>query len=190
MTPISWPILHHEGHLTTESSHIYRAVYQTFFKICWARTRSFVKLSLWSITWEFWKNWSPFTVCGYGCLYSCGKISISLSNFNNIPLLYALVFQISPEDKFALSIITYIGCGLSLVGVVGAMLSIILFTYVSEYRRALSMVNPIILIFWYCLIVFRGLSSERNIIHANLLASMAVYQVIFLAGIEPTGNKV
>lgn len=38
--------------------------------------------------------------------------------------------------------------------------------------------------------VDRGLNNDRNIIHANLLTSMAIAQIIFLAGIEQTKNEV
>ena len=41
---------------------------------------------------------------------------------------------------------------------------------------------------WYFSI--RGLRSERNLIHLNLSVSIGIFQVIFLAGIEATSNKV
>lgn len=36
----------------------------------------------------------------------------------------------------------------------------------------------------------RGLRSERNLIHLNLSLSIGAFQIIFLAGIEATGNEV
>lgn len=37
---------------------------------------------------------------------------------------------------------------------------------------------------------YRGLRSERNLIHLNLSLSIGTFQIIFLAGIEATSNEV
>lgn len=71
--------------------------------------------------------------------------------------------SMSNANQFALSVITYVGCSLSLFGAIGAIASFVLFT---------------------------RLSSDRHIIHGNLLISIAISQTIFLAGIERTQNKI
>ncbi|KAM7445445.1 hypothetical protein ABFA07_006051 [Porites harrisoni] len=70
--------------------------------------------------------------------------------------------SLSEANQFALMLITYVGCGLSLLGSVAAIASLILFTQ---------------------------LNTDRHIIHGNLLISIAISQTIFLAGIEQTRNK-
>jgi len=73
--------------------------------------------------------------------------------------------EISPSttNQFALSIITYVGCGLSLFGAIAAIASFVLFTQ---------------------------LNNDRHIIHGNLLLSIAISQTIFLAGVGHTENKI
>ncbi|XP_073241164.1 adhesion G-protein coupled receptor D1-like [Porites lutea] len=70
--------------------------------------------------------------------------------------------SLSEANQFALMLITYVGCGLSLLGSVAAIASLVLFTQ---------------------------LNTDRHIIHGNLLISIAISQTIFLAGIEQTRNK-
>ncbi|XP_032234741.2 adhesion G-protein coupled receptor D1 isoform X2 [Nematostella vectensis] len=71
--------------------------------------------------------------------------------------------KMSAVHQQALSIITYVGCALSLLGIT---LSVIIFTCVT------------------------GLRSKRNMIHLNLAINVGIVQVIFLAGIEATSNLV
>ncbi|XP_073235129.1 uncharacterized protein [Porites lutea] len=71
--------------------------------------------------------------------------------------------QNSEKDKLALSIITYIGCGVST-----AALAITLIVLLS----------------------IESLSSERHKIHMNLALSLLLAQALFLAGIRKTSNKV
>ncbi|XP_067039054.1 adhesion G protein-coupled receptor L4-like [Acropora muricata] len=71
--------------------------------------------------------------------------------------------SIAPQHAVALEIITYVGCALSLAGV---LLTVGIISCLS------------------------GLRSERNLIHLNLSVAIGIFQVIFLAGIEATTNKV
>ncbi|CAH3039846.1 unnamed protein product [Porites evermanni] len=71
--------------------------------------------------------------------------------------------QNSKKDKLALSIITYIGCGVST-----AALAITLIVLLS----------------------IESLSSERHKIHMNLALSLLLAQALFLAGIRKTSDKV
>ncbi|KAJ7330241.1 hypothetical protein OS493_022765 [Desmophyllum pertusum] len=93
---------------------------------------------------------STHTVC------ACGH----LTNF--AILMGSAEFSLSKANKFALSVITYVGCVLSLFGAVGAITSFVVFTQ---------------------------LNTDRHIIHGNLLISIAISQTIFLVGIEQTQNK-
>nr|XP_058964395.1 adhesion G-protein coupled receptor D1-like [Pocillopora verrucosa] len=71
--------------------------------------------------------------------------------------------ELSEEDHFALSIITYIGCGVS----TGALIiTVIVFLSVES------------------------LSSERHKIHTNLVVSLLFANVLFLAGINETSSPV
>lgn len=90
------------------------------------------------------------TVC------ACGH----LTNF--AVLMGSGEYLVSKADKFALGIITYVGCILSLFGAVGAITSFAVFTQ---------------------------LNTDRHIIHGNLLVSIAISQTIFLFGIEQTENE-
>ncbi|KAL9984194.1 hypothetical protein ACROYT_G006465 [Oculina patagonica] len=96
------------------------------------------------------KSNNTHTVC------ACGH----LTNF--AILMGSGEFSLSKANKFALSIITYVGCVLSLFGAVGAITSFAVFTQ---------------------------LNTDRHIIHGNLLISIAISQTIFLIGIEQTQNK-
>ncbi|XP_067052807.1 adhesion G protein-coupled receptor L4-like isoform X2 [Acropora muricata] len=71
--------------------------------------------------------------------------------------------ELSDSDKLALSIITYIGCGLSTVALA---LTLIVFLSVES------------------------LSTDRHKIHMNLTLSLLLAQVLFLAGIKETSNQV
>ncbi|XP_020624322.1 adhesion G protein-coupled receptor L3-like [Orbicella faveolata] len=71
--------------------------------------------------------------------------------------------EVDESHAVALEIITYVGCGLSLIGVTLTVVIII------------------------CL---SGVRSERNLIHVNLSLSIGIFQIIFLAGIEATSNEV
>jgi len=71
-------------------------------------------------------------------------------------------FSLSKANKFALNVITYVGCVLSLLGSVAAITSFVFFTQ---------------------------LNTDRHIIHGNLLISIAISQTVFLVGIEQTHNK-
>ncbi|XP_022779945.1 adhesion G protein-coupled receptor L4-like [Stylophora pistillata] len=71
--------------------------------------------------------------------------------------------EVDKSHIVALQIITYVGCGLSLMGVTLTVFVI----------AALS-----------------GLRSERNLIHLNLSLSIGIFQIIFLAGIEATNNEI
>ncbi|XP_015754902.1 PREDICTED: adhesion G-protein coupled receptor D1-like [Acropora digitifera] len=71
--------------------------------------------------------------------------------------------ELSHRDKLALSIITYVGCGVSTVA-----LSITLIVFLS----------------------IESLSADRHKIHMNLVLSLLLAQVLFLAGIGETSNKV
>jgi len=77
-------------------------------------------------------------------------------------LMASREFSLSKANKFALNIITYVGCVLSLLGAVGAITSFVVFTQ---------------------------LNTDRHIIHGNLLISIAISQTIFLVGIGQTHNK-
>lgn len=90
------------------------------------------------------------TVC------ACGH----LTNF--AVLMGSGEYSVPKADKFALGIITYVGCILSLFGAVGAITSFAVFTQ---------------------------LNTDRHIIHGNLLVSIAISQTIFLFGIEQTENE-
>jgi len=71
--------------------------------------------------------------------------------------------ELSYSDKLALSIITYIGCGVSTVALA---LTLIVFLSVES------------------------LSTDRHKIHMNLALSLLLAQVLFLAGIKETSNQV
>lgn len=71
--------------------------------------------------------------------------------------------EVNKSHKIALQIITYVGCGLSLIGVTLTV---------------------------FIIAAFSGLRSERNLIHLNLSLSIGTFQIIFLAGIEATSNEI
>lgn len=71
--------------------------------------------------------------------------------------------EVDESHAVALEIITYVGCGLSLIGVTLTVVIVL------------------------CL---SGVRSERNLIHVNLSLSIGIFQIIFLAGIEATSNEV
>ncbi|XP_068721983.1 adhesion G protein-coupled receptor L4-like isoform X3 [Montipora capricornis] len=71
--------------------------------------------------------------------------------------------QISKKDRLALSIITYVGCGVSTVAFI---ITLIVFLSIES------------------------LSADRHKIHTNLVVSLLLAQVLFLAGIKETSNKV
>ncbi|KAJ7381531.1 hypothetical protein OS493_001680, partial [Desmophyllum pertusum] len=70
---------------------------------------------------------------------------------------------LSKEDSLALSIITYIGCGVSTAALI---ITLIIFLSIES------------------------LSSERHKIHTNLVVSLLLAHVLFLAGIQETSSKV
>ncbi|XP_068700700.1 uncharacterized protein [Montipora foliosa] len=71
--------------------------------------------------------------------------------------------QLSKKDRLALSIITYVGCGVSTVALI---ITLIVFLSIES------------------------LSADRHKIHTNLVVSLLLAQVLFLAGIKETSNKV
>ncbi|XP_015778249.1 PREDICTED: adhesion G-protein coupled receptor D1-like isoform X1 [Acropora digitifera] len=71
--------------------------------------------------------------------------------------------ELSHSDKLALSIITYVGCGVSTVA-----LAITLVVFLS----------------------IESLAADRHKIHMNLVLSLLLAQVLFLAGIRETSNQV
>ncbi|KAM7441329.1 hypothetical protein ABFA07_009618 [Porites harrisoni] len=71
--------------------------------------------------------------------------------------------KVSPGDKYALDVITYIGSGVSLVALACAI------------------------IIFLCL--GRSLSAIRYRIHLNLCIALAVAQVVFLSGIEASSSR-
>lgn len=71
--------------------------------------------------------------------------------------------ELSYSDKLALSIITYVGCGVSTVA-----LALTLIVFLS----------------------IESLSADRHKIHMNLVLSLLLAQVLFLAGIRETSNQV
>lgn len=70
--------------------------------------------------------------------------------------------QISAEDEFALGIITYVGCGVSI-----ACLFATLLVYLA----------------------FESLSTERHKIHMNLALALMLAQSLFLTGVNAIGHK-
>ncbi|KAK9496818.1 hypothetical protein O3M35_012955 [Rhynocoris fuscipes] len=68
-----------------------------------------------------------------------------------------------PSHELALQIITYIGC---IVSIICLILAIATFH------------------------LFRGLKSDRTTIHKNLCASLLVAEILFLAGIDQTGQAI
>ncbi|KAL9976389.1 hypothetical protein ACROYT_G013687 [Oculina patagonica] len=70
---------------------------------------------------------------------------------------------LSKDDSLALSIITYIGCGVSTAALI---ITLIIFLSIES------------------------LSSERHKIHTNLVVSLLLAHVLFLAGIKETSSKV
>ncbi|XP_068744277.1 adhesion G protein-coupled receptor L4-like [Montipora capricornis] len=84
---------------------------------------------------------------------------------------FAILMKVSTENDqlteshhvVALEIITYVGCGLSLTGI---LITVVIISCLS------------------------GLRSEKNLIHLNLSVAIGIFQIIFLAGIEATSNKI
>ncbi|KAF2354529.1 GPS motif protein [Trinorchestia longiramus] len=70
---------------------------------------------------------------------------------------------LSSEHTFALAVITYVGC---IISIVCLLLAIVVFH------------------------VFKGLQSDRTSIHKNLCACLLVAEIIFLGGINQTGNRI
>ncbi|KAA0186105.1 hypothetical protein HAZT_HAZT010408 [Hyalella azteca] len=70
---------------------------------------------------------------------------------------------LSSEHTFALAVITYVGC---VVSIVCLLLAIVVFH------------------------VFKGLQSDRTSIHKNLCGCLLVAEIIFLGGINQTGNRI
>ncbi|XP_022794227.1 adhesion G protein-coupled receptor E2-like [Stylophora pistillata] len=70
--------------------------------------------------------------------------------------------DVSPKDEFALGIITYIGCTISLVALASAIM------------------------IFLCL---RSLTDIRYQIHLHLCIALAMAQVVFLVGITATERK-
>nr|XP_047130951.1 adhesion G-protein coupled receptor G2 [Hydra vulgaris] len=77
-------------------------------------------------------------------------------------LMQVTEFEISDNDKLALSWIGYLGCGLSLFSY--------MFTFAIYY-------------------LIRSLLTERSLIHLNLVISLSIAQTVFLLGITATHNK-
>ncbi|XP_068745115.1 adhesion G-protein coupled receptor D1-like isoform X2 [Montipora capricornis] len=73
-----------------------------------------------------------------------------------------VIVPVGKSHRKALEIITYVGCGLSLLGEV---LTILTLTFLKLTR------------------------SETSMIHLNLVVALATAQIIFLTGIEATQNK-
>ncbi|XP_068690035.1 adhesion G-protein coupled receptor D1-like [Montipora foliosa] len=73
-----------------------------------------------------------------------------------------VIVPVGKSHRKALEIITYVGCGLSLLGEV---LTILTLTFLKLNR------------------------SETSMIHLNLVVALATAQIIFLTGIEATQNK-
>lgn len=71
--------------------------------------------------------------------------------------------QLSPGHELALQVITYIGCSISIAFLTIAFLT---FTF------------------------FRGLKSDRNTIHKNLCICLLIAEILFVAGITQTENRI
>ncbi|XP_022793709.1 adhesion G protein-coupled receptor L1-like isoform X1 [Stylophora pistillata] len=78
-------------------------------------------------------------------------------------LMQVKEFEIEPDHYKALTVITYVGCGVSLFG-----LALTLATFLS----------------------LETLASERTSIHKNLVVAIGLAQIIFLAGIDATYNPI
>ncbi|KAM7432912.1 hypothetical protein ABFA07_016730 [Porites harrisoni] len=117
--------------------------------------------SYWNITKSLWANDGVKEVT----TESSSKRTVCQTNhFTSFAVLIQHQnIQNSEKDKLALSIITYIGCGIST-----AALAITLIVLLS----------------------IESLSSERHKIHMNLALSLLLAQALFLAGIRKTSNKV
>ncbi|KAK2548050.1 Adhesion G protein-coupled receptor L1 [Acropora cervicornis] len=116
---------------------------------------------------SFWDNntssWSPEGIK----LISPVNAELTVCETNHFTSFAVLIkhrdTELSHRDKLALSIITYVGCGVSTV-----VLAITLIVFLS----------------------IESLSADRHKIHMNLVLSLLLAQVLFLAGIRETSNQV
>ncbi|KAM7441342.1 hypothetical protein ABFA07_009630 [Porites harrisoni] len=117
--------------------------------------------SYWNVHKSLWANDGVKEVTTEG---SSKRTVCETNHFTSFAVLIQYQnIQNSEKDKLALSIITYIGCGVST-----AALAITLIVLLS----------------------IESLSSERHKIHMNLALSLLLAQALFLAGIRKTSNKV
>ncbi|XP_068722401.1 uncharacterized protein [Montipora capricornis] len=92
------------------------------------------------------------------------SVTCACNHLTNFAILMQVKeFHISPDHLKALTAITYVGCGISLFGLV-----LTLATFLS----------------------LETLASERTSIHKNLVVAIGLAQIIFLAGIDATYNPI
>ncbi|KAK2550499.1 Adhesion G-protein coupled receptor D1 [Acropora cervicornis] len=92
------------------------------------------------------------------------SVTCACNHLTNFAILMQVKeFHISTHHMKALTVITYVGCGISLFGLV-----LTLATFLS----------------------LETLASERTSIHKNLVVAIGLAQIVFLAGIDATHNPV
>ncbi|XP_059152995.1 adhesion G-protein coupled receptor D1-like [Physella acuta] len=100
---------------------------------------------------------------GNNCSQPSHAVDCQCNHTTNFAILMQIVdFQLSVSDELVLSIITYIGCGVTLVTQV---MAITVFTCI------------------------RSLNSERVCVHRNLCISIMAAQLTFICGIKAVSNK-
>ncbi|XP_064625348.1 adhesion G protein-coupled receptor L3-like [Lineus longissimus] len=118
----------------------------------------------------FWENRTESGVwSGEGCaLVSTNSTHATctcdhLTNFAILMDVYGSAEEISPPDRLALDIVTYLGC---IVSIICLTMAIIVFS------------------------IFRELWCPRNTIHRNLCINLCLGEILFIAGVERTENRV
>ncbi|CAH3030092.1 unnamed protein product [Porites evermanni] len=114
---------------------------------------------------DFTKNVGTWSDRGCSVVKDKKKtVECACNHLTNFAILMQVkTFEISKEHYKALTVITYVGCGISLFG-----LALTLATFLS----------------------LETLASERTSIHKNLVVAIGLAQIIFLAGIDATYNPI
>ena len=112
------------------------------------------------------------------CISGCVRWSPGMLYSNSRIVVYLMLIpqDISEKERAALSIVSYIGCGISIICL---LIAIIVLAYYRLVSYLHSMYNCIICIHRNTL-----LKAIHNFIHLNLAIALTLALIVFVSGIE------
>ena len=94
-------------------------------------------------------------------------------------IIIYLFVQVPSVESQALSIVTYVGCGISIFCLAITVITILLFRYSCNYKHLLHVIIDRKKVF----------SQLQHFIHFNLSLSLLLGLILFVSGIETANNS-